>query len=328
MYLVAVEHVVGTLIGTDLSSLSGADVITPFEVTDKLNLSFDLVKEAYEHPIMKEMLLITFKDQVQQLESEDFVGLDLAQEDVPDAILNHPKVLYEPSFHVERGVIHKAFKEVGEVRLPFPKMTIITSPPLEAFNGKVTSLIPIYVVQDGDSVLSYFVTNRKGKVDAVGFRFYTNKTLGDNKLLTEIIATKDQVERLGGNDAIMYFAQYYLHIVVRVIYKMTMTDTDMFISKPTPEEARVNAKRIRKNKKPLVEFRMITIDNTKRIASAPKGTTHASPRQHWRRGHWRNTKTGKKVWIDPMLVGDEANGVIVKDYAIGNYEKKDELLSA
>lgn len=294
---------------------------TFFDVTDEHNLTFNSVKEAYEHPMMKNMLLTVFTEQVNELGSDDFVGLDLAQDDVPDAILNHPKVLYETSYHVERGVIYNAFQAVDAVRLPFPKMTIITSPPIEAFNGKVTALVPIYVVQDGDSVLTYFVSNRKGKIDAIAFRYYTNETLGDNKLLTEIIATNDQVKRIGEN-LINYMARFYLHVVVRVIYKMTMTDTDVFISKPTPEEARINAKRIRKGKKPLVEFRMITIDNTKRIASAPKGTTHASPRQHWRRGHWRNTKTGKKVWIDPMLVGDEANGVIVKDYAIGHYDKK------
>lgn len=288
---------------------------TFFDLADEQNLAFDSVKEAYEHPSIKEMLLTIFRDQVQQLESEDFVGLDLAQEDIPDAILNHPKVIYEPSYHVERGVIYNAFQQVDTVRLPFPKMTIVTSPPLEISDGKVKALIPIYVSQDGDSVLTYFLTNRKGKSDAIAFRFYTNTTLGSNKMLTEIIATKDQIKRIGEKE-VNYFAQWYLHVVVRVIYRMTMINSDLFISKPTPEEARINAKRIRKNKKPLVEFRMITLDNTKTIPSAPKGTTHASPRQHWRRGHWRNTKTGKKVWIDPMLVGDEANGVIVKDYVV------------
>jgi hypothetical protein len=32
-------------------------------------------------------------------------------------------------------------------------------------------------------------------------------------------------------------------------------------------------------------------------------------------------KSGKKVWIDPMLVGDEENGKIIKDYAVGNYKE-------
>ena len=91
--------------------------------------------------------------------------------------------------------------------------------------------------------------------------------------------------------------------------------------KPSPKDGTMNAKRMRKGKKPLLEFRMITIDGRKPdLPSTPHGT-HASPRLHWRRGHWRNTRTGKKVWIDPMLVGDEKNGKIIKDYAVGKYEE-------
>lgn len=41
----------------------------------------------------------------------------------------------------------------------------------------------------------------------------------------------------------------------------------------------------------------------------PQGGTHASPRMHWRRGHFRNqpfgpqSKERKTIWIEPMLVG-------------------------
>jgi uncharacterized Fe-S cluster protein YjdI len=31
------------------------------------------------------------------------------------------------------------------------------------------------------------------------------------------------------------------------------------------------------------------------------------------------SKSGKKTWIAPMEVGDEANGRIIKTYAIGKY---------
>ena len=286
--------------------------VTFFDVIEENNLSFDKVKDAYDNPMMREMLMVTFQGQVEGLDSEDFVGLDLAQEDIPDAIYNYPKVIFEPSFNVDHGVIASAFNEVGEVRLPFPKMTIITCPPPQGFNGKVVALLPIYVTQDHDSVLAYFVTNRKEKVD--GER---------NKMLTEIIATPKQVERLGGEKSVQYFAHFYMHVITRVIYMMTISGGEFYMCKPSPKDATMNAKRIRKGKKPLLEFRMITIDGRKPdLPSVPHGT-HASPRLHWRRGHWRNTKTGKKVWIDPMLVGDEKNGKIVKDYAVGNYKEKE-----
>jgi hypothetical protein len=40
-----------------------------------------------------------------------------------------------------------------------------------------------------------------------------------------------------------------------------------------------------------------------------QGGSHASPRMHWRRGHWRMQAVGegraerKTIWIEPMLVG-------------------------
>jgi hypothetical protein len=299
--------------------------ITFFDMVRENNLSFDKVKDAYDNPLMREMLMATFQMQIEGLASEDFVGLDLAQEDVPDAIYNYPKVIFEPSFDVDRGVIANAFNEVGEVRLPFPKMTIITCPPTQEFNNKVAALIPVYVTQDHDSVLAYFVTNRKGKVDVLAFRYYMQEIVVNgerNKMLTEIIATPNQVERLGGQDAVAYFAKFYLHVITRVVYMMTISGGEFYMCKPSPKDATMNAKRIRKGKKPLLEFRMITIDGRKsELSSTPHGT-HASPRLHWRRGHWRNTKTGKKVWIDPMLVGDEKNGKIIKDYAVGKYEEQ------
>ena len=92
------------------------------------------------------------------------------------------------------------------------------------------------------------------------------------------------------------------------------------MSVPTPEEAATNRKRISKGKKPLVEFKMAVIEGKKTMLSSTPHGTHASPRLHWRRGHWRTmSKSGKKTWIAPMEVGDESNGRIIKTYAIGKY---------
>lgn len=43
-----------------------------------------------------------------------------------------------------------------------------------------------------------------------------------------------------------------------------------------------------------------------------RGGTHSTPVTHWRRGHWRNQRTGagrtgsKLVWLEPMLIGAKA----------------------
>jgi hypothetical protein len=47
-----------------------------------------------------------------------------------------------------------------------------------------------------------------------------------------------------------------------------------------------------------------------------QGGTHASPRLHERRGHWRHLRSGKRVWVRNCLVGDPNRGVIEKDYRV------------
>ncbi len=89
-----------------------------------------------------------------------------------------------------------------------------------------------------------------------------------------------------------------------------------------PERAGTAAqqrKRIKHGKKPLFAWHTVT------IAAAPKAAiatpdvagTHASPRAHERRGHWRTYKaTGRRVWVKNCRVGNPADGVIFKDYKI------------
>lgn len=53
----------------------------------------------------------------------------------------------------------------------------------------------------------------------------------------------------------------------------------------------------------------------KREKHEPVGT-HASPAMHKRRGHFRQLKSGKVVWVKSSIVGKPENGVITKDYVM------------
>lgn len=46
------------------------------------------------------------------------------------------------------------------------------------------------------------------------------------------------------------------------------------------------------------------------------GGTHAAPRWHIRRGHYRHLKSGKVIWINQMEVGEKTHGGVVKDYLV------------
>lgn len=78
----------------------------------------------------------------------------------------------------------------------------------------------------------------------------------------------------------------------------------------------VNAKRIAKGKPPLIyDWRTVIIEPPK-LKGNSQGGTHASPRSHDRRGHWRKHPSGKQVWVKNCVVGDASKGSVFKDYIV------------
>ena len=64
-------------------------------------------------------------------------------------------------------------------------------------------------------------------------------------------------------------------------------------------------------------WRQVAIDPARLRAAIPaQGGSHASPRWHIRRGHWRQLADGRRVFVHPCEVGDPARGGIVKDYTV------------
>lgn len=86
---------------------------------------------------------------------------------------------------------------------------------------------------------------------------------------------------------------------------------------PKPIDSFINRKRIAKGKQPLFDWHTVVIEPPK-AKSEPLGGTHASPRLHDRRGHWRTLPSKKKVWVKSCKVGNASNGVVFKDYVIND----------
>ncbi len=74
-------------------------------------------------------------------------------------------------------------------------------------------------------------------------------------------------------------------------------------------------KKVRQGKTPTYDWTTITIAPTK-PRGPDLGGTHASPRWHERRGHWRTMKSGKKCWVKNCEVGDKSRGAVFHDYQI------------
>jgi len=87
--------------------------------------------------------------------------------------------------------------------------------------------------------------------------------------------------------------------------------------KPTPKPTFLNKKRMAKGKSALT-FDWHTVEiGPKAEKNDAQGGTHASPRLHDRRGHWRFIKkTQRQVWVKSCKVGDASKGVVFKDYEV------------
>lgn len=68
-------------------------------------------------------------------------------------------------------------------------------------------------------------------------------------------------------------------------------------------------------KKPMFEWKMLRVEPRSTEADS-LGGTHASPRAHDRRGHWRSLPSGRKIWVKQCRVGDPDNGIVLKDYLV------------
>lgn len=94
-------------------------------------------------------------------------------------------------------------------------------------------------------------------------------------------------------------------------------DTGASAHIPTARKSFINSTRAAKGKGPILfDWHTVTIE-----PAPPKGEslggTHASPRLHERRGHWRTLASGNRVWVRHCTVGEASRGTVFKDYRVG-----------
>lgn len=293
---------------------------------------YKTVRDAFQDPPLKSMMLDYWRSQVVTMRDGYYKGTKSAGNILSSAILEHPKILLEHD-DFANVKIFEYFKEVQALKLPFPKMVVVVGLPYdvqrimpdqakmkaEYGDGHLRQFFSVFASQLGDEI-KLIIPMLDGGIREV---YLVEATLA----YAETPTGRPKVLVQTPHDQLSWISQNELNLTVRflaeTIYMMTLNPntTEVCISIPDSRDAEKNKKRIRKNKKPSIEFKLITVDGKKpdNIKAPPLGT-HASPRQHWRRGHWRHYASGKTVFIDPMLVGDEKNGKIVKDYAVGLYD--------
>lgn len=78
---------------------------------------------------------------------------------------------------------------------------------------------------------------------------------------------------------------------------------------------KLNDKRTKAGKIPLVDYRVVDLSRKHRITNPAHGDGGTKKRLHFRRGHWRHFEESK-TWVKWCLVGDPDLGFISKHYSL------------
>ena len=84
---------------------------------------------------------------------------------------------------------------------------------------------------------------------------------------------------------------------------------------PTAKNTFTNRRKIKEGKLPTYDWHTVLIEPSK-AKQEHQGGTHASPRRHQARGHWRTYKSGKRGWVADCWKGDASKGTVFKDYVV------------
>jgi hypothetical protein len=280
--------------------------------------SFFSIEEAMRSQVFSEAIKMSLLEV--SMMAENILPKNAAT-DLMNIILEYPKVIISAGDKPLTTDKYNELTSLGSIRLPFPRITTIDIATEFASAGGFTHT---FMRQSGDIVeVLIFLSDKKyaqGRIrtdyeEYEGFvPLSFSLRIEDGKVMITLGSpTKGDipVPDVGLVNTLIDRTLYAIH-------KMTLSqsDAEYYVSKPTPREIQVNKKKLSKRKRPTIEFRLIKLDGYKpQLPTLPQGT-HASPRQHWRRGHWRNLASGKRVFVKPMLVGDEKNGKIIKDYIV------------
>jgi len=114
-------------------------------------------------------------------------------------------------------------------------------------------------------------------------------------------------------DAFLLAAEKSILVMCELLEALSCTNVESSIHQPASPK---NAQRIKSHKLPIYETKVLTIKASKSQSSSTGiNGTHASPRQHLRRGHIRRLETGN-IWVNSCVVGSKENGVIDKQYKV------------
>ena len=242
------------------------------------------------------------KDVYTEGDPMDYTWVDLGKFDHMDDI-TYNKVMNN---------LHDLFdSDPSDVMLPFESMGIVRQ--------SDKSVLSITIDRTKDSVIGTLRTKHGdvGSVMSNGKEQFVklNESLGSPEDYILEVFGKDH--KLNGNDPkreiFLQWSSMINHQYAEYMRKAMDIHERTRVYKALPSAS--NSKRIRRNKQPLFEWKVI--DVTAKPAThdiVATGNGRNSPRQHKRRGHFRQYKDGRRAWIAESLVGKIEFGYIYHSY--------------
>jgi hypothetical protein len=236
-------------------------------------------------------------------------------------------------YHVSKEDWGEVLKVTGSLNempikdhpLPFERTAAVVRAPL-FFKSNKDALTLVTIVRESGAIfytLHMYVGDSKYPA-VVGKMSDDSPDLPDlprNKKAMQFTLEKKferQLREIGFNgENITDVCKLHYTEITHQLYTLTVKpDPLISVGRPVGDISK-NAKRKRKGKAQFWEWKTIELKSTVALPSAPLGGTHASPKPHERMGHWRQYKSGKRVFIKAHIVNKhkiETDGFVFHDY--------------
>ncbi len=192
------------------------------------------------------------------------------------------------------------FQVDGEhlTHLPFQRMAVC------GLDAKKRKFMLALWAGDGHVSVAGLVRFRNGKYAQIDTFAYVDTPEG-----VRLMPPKDSQKPLKNEDC--------MAVMAIVSYMLDSLDAGGTVYQPSVKaNSPTNKRRIANGKPALIyDWRTVVVE-PRQAKSESMGGTHASPKQHDRRGHWRTLPSGRKTWVRNCKVGNAANGTVFHDYKV------------
>ena len=241
----------------------------------------------------------------------DYVWIDFA---------SAPLLSREESERITEGLRVLPYGRTTPIRdwpLPFERMCLLLPVRTEKANEKAPVVMVTTFDRMDDKIYFQFWTNADKDHGSIVFEAQDVLEYGETRVWVSPAYLK-MVKR-SEEDAAQHGADIFKVAWRRLMAMVCLNQPAAGMARCTADAA-VNAKRIKKGKRPFFEWTTVEI-KPRAAVSESAGGTHASPKPHLRRGHVRRYKSGKVVAIKSMIVNKHKmpeEGFIFHDYVVEN----------